>query len=228
MQFVNEPRAQRRPLRGVLVLGLGILTVVVALGSTVALFPSETVTVIPAGACISHIDPFARENRSRPAPRSLTFEGGVCSRNVDDNGFAVAIAARLFSSPDGELLLVTKEHARAAVKFLDIIYGSPNFGYAEHSREELANRRAAENNKRKVRRWLVQHEQVLKALVAVMRDSQFRTRDLEEFGALGRDDSQDAIGELMRLRMVRRKTRGYISLEPELLEVLKKLRREVE
>lgn len=32
MQFVNEPRAPRRPLRGVLVLGLGILAVVIAIG----------------------------------------------------------------------------------------------------------------------------------------------------------------------------------------------------
>lgn len=32
MQFVNEPRAPRRPLRGVLVLGLGILAVVIGIG----------------------------------------------------------------------------------------------------------------------------------------------------------------------------------------------------
>lgn len=141
---------------------------------------------------------------------------------------AVAVAARLFSSPDGEQLLVTKDHVRCAVQVLDMLYAPPTFGYAEHSREEIANKRAAAKNQRLVRRWLVGHEGVAKALFQVMRDSQFRVRDLEEFGALGRDQSQDAIGELIRLRMVRRRTRGYISLEPELIEVLRKLRREME
>ena len=141
---------------------------------------------------------------------------------------AVAIAARLFSSPDGELLLVTQEHVRTAVKVLDMLYSAPTFGYAEHSREELANRALAERNKRAVRRWLVGHESVAKALFQVMRDTMFRVRDLEEFGALGRDQSQDAIGELLRLRMVRRRSKGYISLEPEIIDVLRKLRREME
>lgn len=141
---------------------------------------------------------------------------------------AVAIAARLFSSPDGEQLLVTKEHVRAAVTVLDTLYGAPTFGYAEHSREEISNRQQAEKNSRKVRRWLVANENVAKALFQVMSDTQFRVRDFEEFGALGRDQSQDAIGELLRLRMVRRSSRGYIRLQPELINVLKKLRRDME
>lgn len=141
---------------------------------------------------------------------------------------AVAVAARLFSSPDGEQLLVTKEHVRTAVKFLDLLYNAPTFGYAEHSREEISNRKQADSNRRKVRRWLVANESVAKALFQVMRDTQFRVRDLEEFGALGRDQSQDAIGELIKMRMVRRSTRGYIRLEPELIDVLKKLRRDME
>jgi L-amino acid N-acyltransferase YncA len=141
---------------------------------------------------------------------------------------AVAVAARLFSSPDGEQLLVTKEHVRTAVKFLDALYNAPTFGYAEHSREEISNRKQADQNRRKVRKWLVANENVAKALFQVMRDTQFRVRDLEEFGALGRDQSQDAIGELIKLRMVRRSTRGYIRLEPELIDVLRKLRRELE
>ena len=141
---------------------------------------------------------------------------------------AVAVAARLFSSPDGEQLLVTKEHVRTAVKFLDLLYNAPTFGYAEHSREEISNRKQADQNRRKVRKWLVANESVAKALFQVMRDTQFRVRDLEEFGALGRDQSQDAIGELIKMRMVRRSTRGYIRLEPELIDVLKKLRRDME
>lgn len=141
---------------------------------------------------------------------------------------AVAVAARLFSSPDGEQLLVTREHVRCAVSILDALYSAPTFGYAEHSREEISNRKQAEQNQRKVRKWLVANESVAKALFQVMTDTQFRVRDLEEFGALGRDQSQDAIGELIKLRMVRRSTRGYIRLQPELIGVLKRLRRDME
>jgi hypothetical protein len=141
---------------------------------------------------------------------------------------AVAVAARLYSSPDGEQLLVTKEHVHCAVQVLDGLYNEPTFGYAEHSREEISNRAAAEKNKRMVRKYLVAHENVAKALFQVMNDTQFRTRDFEEFGALGRDQSQDALGELLRLRMVRRRSRGYIRLEPELIGVLKRLRRDLE
>jgi 5S rRNA maturation endonuclease (ribonuclease M5) len=141
---------------------------------------------------------------------------------------AVAVAARLFSSPDGEQLLVTKEHVKCAVQVLDMLYGVATFGYAEYSREEIANRKQAEKNKRSVRRWLAGHESVAKALFQVMADTHFRVRDFEEFGALGRDQSQDALGELLKMRMVRRRSRGYIVLQPELIDVLKKLRRELE
>ena len=42
---------------------------------------------------------------------------------------SAAIAARLFSTPDGEKLMVEREHALMAVNFLDMIYDNPIMGY---------------------------------------------------------------------------------------------------
>ena len=50
---------------------------------------------------------------------------------------AVAMAARTFSHhpEDEEILYVTKQHARDAAKFLDIIYKRPSFGYRSASKQ---------------------------------------------------------------------------------------------
>jgi Mn-dependent DtxR family transcriptional regulator len=66
------------------------------------------------------------------------------------------------------------------------------------------------------------------ALFAVMRDAYFRSRDLEEFGAISREEAQSAIRELQRMQMIRRQPRGSIRIEPELLSLLRKLRQEIE
>ncbi len=52
---------------------------------------------------------------------------------------AVAIACRVYSSPDGESVIVTQSHARAAVNFLQAIYDKPSMAYNEYSRVERRN-----------------------------------------------------------------------------------------
>jgi hypothetical protein len=58
---------------------------------------------------------------------------------------AAAIAARLFSTDDGENLIVTEEHVNAARDLLDMFYSTPSFGYEQLSRQKLgfARRRQA-------------------------------------------------------------------------------------
>jgi hypothetical protein len=41
---------------------------------------------------------------------------------------SVAVAARLFSTDDGEQLLVKREHVLTAEKIIDMVYGADNFG----------------------------------------------------------------------------------------------------
>lgn len=56
-----------------------------------------------------------------------------------------AIAARLFSTDDGENLIVTAEHIEAARDLLDMFYSTTAFGYAQLSKQRIgfSNRRKA-------------------------------------------------------------------------------------
>jgi hypothetical protein len=42
---------------------------------------------------------------------------------------SVSVAARLFSTDDGDQLIVKREHVLTAEKIIDIVYGAPNFGF---------------------------------------------------------------------------------------------------
>lgn len=137
---------------------------------------------------------------------------------------AVAIAARLFSHDgDGENVLVTKQHVYAARSLMRRLYGAPSFGYEAYSTKELRAQAVAETGKRECWGWLKQNPMAKAALLAVVNDKEFRVRDLEEFGGLPRDSAQIAIGDLLRMHMIRRGHRGYIRMEAPLVQLLRKL-----
>lgn len=137
---------------------------------------------------------------------------------------AVAIAARLFSHDGtGEKVVVTRAHVYAARAFLKRLYAAPSFGYAAFSTKEIHAREVAENARRECWNWLKRHPEARGALLAVVNDTDFRVRDLEEFGNVPRDLAQVAVGELLKMRMIRRRSRGYIRMEPELVALLRRL-----
>jgi hypothetical protein len=137
---------------------------------------------------------------------------------------AVAVAARLFSHDGtGQKVFVNKEHVRAAVRFLDVLYRQRWFGYADHSRKEIRAKQSAIESADECRRWMLTHEAVLKTLRSVINDTQFRSRDFEEFGSAARDEAAIFVGELVRMGMVRRKSKGYIEMTPELIRIVHEL-----
>ena len=137
---------------------------------------------------------------------------------------AVAVAARLFSHDGtGEKVFVTKAHVRAAVKFVDDLYGMRWFGYADHSRKELRAKKAAHDSANECRRWLLERDRVLTTLKTVINDTQFRSRDFEEFGGVDKEEAATYVGELLRMGMVRRRSKGYINMMPELIRIVREL-----
>lgn len=137
---------------------------------------------------------------------------------------SVAIAARLFSHDGtGTKVVVLKSHVDTAVQFLDMLYGKRWFGYADHSRKELRAKESAKTFKVACRLWLGNQERVLETLKTVINDTQFRARDFEDFGGLDREMSTNAVGELLRMGMVRRRSKGYISMMPELIELVREM-----
>jgi hypothetical protein len=70
------------------------------------------------------------------------FSPKICLVQSEDVRFklariAVAVACRTFSSPDGKLVIVTKEHVQFAYNFLHYIYAKPSCGYFQFSQQEI-------------------------------------------------------------------------------------------
>lgn len=142
---------------------------------------------------------------------------------------SVAVAARLFSHDGtGEVVLVRKEHVRTAVQFLDRIYNMKRFGYAAHSRKELRAKASAEASRSVCRRWLLERDRVLQTLITVINDTQFRSRDLQEFGGLDQEEAAVAVGQLLKMGMIRRRSKGYINMTPELISIVREIQEEEE
>lgn len=137
---------------------------------------------------------------------------------------AVALAVRTFSSDStGEKVLVHEEHVDDAERFLDRLYGQDRFGYSEYSRKVIRDREKAKEQRRECYDYLLgNQDDVFVALQAVL-GNPFRVRDFEEFGNMFRDDAQMHVRELMKMRMVRRKDKGYLVMEPALIEVMRAL-----
>ena len=141
---------------------------------------------------------------------------------------SVAIAARLFStSPDGRKVSVGRQHVDAAMELLDLLYGMRSFGYKHHSRKMIRDREISEENTKRARKYLLNHEDELNTLLQC-RSGDFKVRDFCEFAGMSQDEAQIAVKYLMELKMIRRMGRGYIRANPVLIALLNKLEDEIE
>lgn len=136
---------------------------------------------------------------------------------------AVALAARTFSTDrTGRKVLVKRAHVRSAVDFLDAVYGQRAMGYQRHSAKEMEGRKRAEKAKVETKKYLKKMPGVVDVLTAVG-GTEFRQRDFEEFGGMDRDEAATLTGNLLRWQMIRRKSKGYMVMQPALVELLREL-----
>lgn len=139
---------------------------------------------------------------------------------------AVAVAGRLFSTDEtGELLVVDFEHVEAAEDLLNAFYGMESFGYKEHSANVIHERKQAEKNEKAVRQYLAANEAALDVLAQCISGT-FKVRDFQEFGGMHQLEAQEVVKDLLRWRVVRRLTKGYLRAEPTLIKVVKELDRQ--
>lgn len=138
---------------------------------------------------------------------------------------AVAFAARTFSADKtGERVVVKRAHVRSAVHFLDAVYGAQAMGYQRHSQRVMEARKRAEKSKEEARKYLTgpDGERVVDVLMAIA-GGDFRQRDFEEFGGLDRDEINIVVRNLTKWQMIGRKDRGYMYMQPALVELLREL-----
>jgi hypothetical protein len=136
---------------------------------------------------------------------------------------AVALAARTFSADrTGEKVVVKRAHVKDAVRFLDTVYSERAMGYQRHSNKETEGRKRAEKAKVEALKYLKNMPSVVDTLIAVG-GTEFRHRDFEEFGGMDRDEVNEVMGRLLRWQMIRRKNKGYLVMNPALIELLRDL-----
>lgn len=134
---------------------------------------------------------------------------------------AVALAARTFSSPDGEQLVVKRAHVRDAVKFINRLYEMPGFGYSEVSAEAIADAREAEQLRDEAKAYLVSSRGLSKFLRSMT--GSFRRQDLEDMLNLSKEEANAVIGTLWKLRLITRQGPS-IKVQPTLHELLREVR----
>lgn len=134
---------------------------------------------------------------------------------------AVALAARTFSSTeDYESILVTRQHVKDAVAFMDTLYSMKGFGYRERSHELITDAEHADQNTAQIRDYIRQQPGLSKFLTS---NPSFRRPDLEEVLNVHRDMANLIINTLWTARMVR-KEGGNIKVEPALHDILRETR----
>lgn len=142
---------------------------------------------------------------------------------------AAAIAARTFHiewPEKGKMrLVVNADHVRDAKRFLDEIYGpSQGMGYRGASKRIIDARETAKKNRHNAKTYLLSNpDTVWATLKAVATDPKFRQRDFEEFGGMQRDAAVKAVTTLQQMGMIHRKSQGYITMDKQLVSVLRQL-----
>lgn len=133
---------------------------------------------------------------------------------------AVALAARTFSTDSSrERIVVTKEHVEDAVKFMNMLYEMPAFGYEERSRERLMEIEEAEEHTEDIRRFLLERRGLAKLLRS---NGRFRRQDVEEVLNADREQANAIINRLWNTRMIAKEGADNV-VQPTLHRLLREV-----
>lgn len=136
---------------------------------------------------------------------------------------AVALAVRLFSTEDGEHVLVCKEHVRDAVKFMDRLYAMPGFGYGRVSQQHYEDLSIAQASMPKAREFLTNHRQ-LALFLRDQADGTFQRSALQEALNITTEEGNAIVSQLFDWRMLKRMPdKGLNKATPELNEVIREV-----
>jgi hypothetical protein len=133
---------------------------------------------------------------------------------------ATAIAMRLFSADENLNCLVRVEHVKAAVAFMDRVYGLPGFGYLARSERKIKDKAEARDHQDRAVDMLANMPKVYRFLQDT--DGQFKTADMAPAcnGDLGGATNLCQKLADMNLIIMRR---GLYHIQEELFDVLRKV-----
>lgn len=138
---------------------------------------------------------------------------------------AAAVAARTFSTDDGQTLVVRPGHVDWAAAFLDRLYGARYMGYAEYSAIQRADTTLVDAND--VRALILGTPLPIAVVRGLVRAQEVRPTDLQNWADLERDDAARLLAGLVRNNgLVRRRDVYYKT--GALIELLRGLQDELE
>lgn len=132
---------------------------------------------------------------------------------------AVAAAARVFSSPDGETLLVDAEHVEFVHDYLDTIYSKPSMAFDLHSANKIAE--ASLYGPQEVQQRFDQLTSDSRHLIADA--PYFTAADLQDYCGISREAALELASFLVRHRCSKRGKFGYYKL-PAFIRFLRDFR----
>lgn len=128
---------------------------------------------------------------------------------------AIALAARLFSTEDGEVIKVNPEHVQYIELFLNRIYSRACFSYDVWSKK--AKKRYEMKNAFQVEALMSSHPALVDTLLEI---GQVRVTDIEEVIAGDRKDAKCILTELLNCRALRKK-HGFYVKSPAFIKMLR-------
>ena len=130
---------------------------------------------------------------------------------------ATALAVRLFSTDDGEIVKVTKDHVEYIAGWLDKIYSRPCFSYDMWS---LRSKEKATMDEEVVRMLFAGRSPQLKE--CLLETGQIHLTDIEEVIAGERKDAKALLTQLLAARAINKK-HGFYVKTPAFIKLLREL-----
>jgi hypothetical protein len=129
---------------------------------------------------------------------------------------AVAAACRVYSTDDGQKVLVKPEHVEFVRDYLDQIYSKPSMAFDLHSKAKMADREIHD-----VKAVQERFEQLPADTRPLLADAaSFTVNDLQDYAACSRDAAIELASFLVRKRCIRKGKFGYYKL-PAFTEFLR-------
>lgn len=144
---------------------------------------------------------------------------------------AVALAARFFSTRDGEILTVGMEHVRLYVKLIDSIYGKRSFGFLAKSKSIKKAQEATKRNIKVIKDIMEKKfpsaEDLASFCEAMLNTNTFARRDVQEMVPFAKDDFDPFFQLLHRTGMVQKRGQSWVKSD-QFKDLLKAIQDDVE
>ena len=130
---------------------------------------------------------------------------------------AVSVAARMFSTTDGEVVRVTEDHVVSFIRILDDIYSSKTFGYLDKSTGMKKARASTRHNvklaEKTVRDAFPDKENLVTFCETMLNMGAFVKKDVGEMVSMDRKDFDTFFIQLMKFGMVQRRGQYWTKSE---------------